>query len=202
MKALFIGAHCDDIELGCGGIINKFCNEWDIRCAVMSRSGIGSENPNLYKTSTESLKILGLSSDKLIFSDNKVSSFQDSRQTIWEELNFLNNTYNPQIVFTHNPDEHQDHVVTYQETIRNFRNVTIIKYQIMRSDRCIKSNFFIELDHKNIYLKIKALLNYKCYAGKNYMQPDIIMAQAKTAGLYIEKTVAEGFIVDKVIWPI
>ena len=87
---LFIGCHPDDIELGCGGLINKLKNEIDIYTLILSKNLDQPKHKNLLTESKKSLKILGVKEKNIIFGDFKSREFSYQRQEIidylWEIL--------------------------------------------------------------------------------------------------------------------
>ena len=64
---LFIGCHPDDIELGCGGLINKLKDEYEIFALNLSKNLDQPEHKNLVNESKKSLKILGVKENNIIF---------------------------------------------------------------------------------------------------------------------------------------
>lgn len=195
MNVLFIGCHCDDIELGCGGTISKFRKKWKIHCHVLSDKDLIGRD--LRSTCRDSLKIVGVKN--VSFSSFRPSFFNEERQEIWKTLNSLNEEIKPDVVFSNEDDEHQDHKTACEETLRNFRNSSIIHYKIPRSAISFSPNLFVELTKKDVDAKCSALVKYKKIYGKNYLSRKNLMSQLRFFGIYPEMDYCESFNAKRIL---
>ena len=191
-KILFIGCHPDDIELGCGGLIQKLPND-KIFAVILSKNNNKPEQKNLMNESTKSLKILGFKTKNIIFKDFKTREFSYSRQEICDYLWTIKKKIKPTCVFTTPNDLHQDHRVCNIETQRVFRDNSIFEYDLARSTIYEKSIMFVTLGKKEIMMKVKALEQFKTYKNKNYFNKDLILSQARNAGIKQSIKFAEVF---------
>ena len=191
-KILFIGCHPDDIELGCGGLIQKLPND-KIFAVILSKNNNKPEQKNLMNESTKSLKILGFKTKNIIFKDFKTREFSYSRQEICDYLWTIKKKIKPTCVFTTPNDLHQDHRVCNIETQRVFRDKSIFEYDLARSTIYDKSIMFVTLGKKEMMVKVKALEQFKTYKNKNYFDEDLILSQAKNAGIKQNIKFAEVF---------
>jgi|LakMenEpi03Aug12_release.lakeMendotaPanAssembly.Ray.scaffolds.fasta_scaffold01099_60 LmbE family N-acetylglucosaminyl deacetylase len=193
MKALFIGCHCDDIELGCGGTIHKRKNDWNIFCAVFSECGPFGSLKELKNYSKKSLEELG--ANEVIFDDFPTNDFWQYRQKIWEKIHELEKSINPDIIFTQCPDNHQDHKTIYEESVRNFKKKDMISYQSsIRNSLDHSWNWFEVLNRSDVDAKINILKNFPCYKDtKIYFTPENIESQLRINAMYIESEFAEAF---------
>ena len=85
-QIFFIGAHPDDIELGCGAFIAHIAGQTEIHCITLSDN---QKNPLLTNLATEhyrSMKILGVPDDHITLKDFETRRFQHLRQEILEYL--------------------------------------------------------------------------------------------------------------------
>lgn len=194
MKVLFLGAHCDDIELSCGGTIHKHKKDWDIFCLVFCPISI--EGENLLEFQNKSFDLLGVKDFKT--SNYRPSFLYEDRQNVWNEINEVKSLGFDKI-FTHMPDEHQDHVVVYEETVRNFQKETIIQYPTIRSLPSHDVNYYEILSKDNIDVKIKSLQCYGIYKDKFYFDDNLILSQATYCGGYIQAKFAESFKIKQFI---
>ena len=192
MKALFIGCHCDDIELGCGGTIHKRKNDWDITCVVLSSCGPFGHLRELRDYSLKSLNELGAT--KVKFENFPTNDFWQHRQRLWQVINDLDAAIKPDIVFTQCVDDHQDHKTLYEETIRNFKKVDVVSYQpTTRNSLSHRWNWFEVLSQENVDAKIIVLDNFPCYNRKIYFVPENVKSQLRINAMYIEEEFAEAF---------
>ena len=194
MKVLFIGCHCDDIELGCGGTIFKHKNKWDITCVNLSKSNVSGDLKELRKISINSLKYLGVK--KIFHYDLMPSKMQ--QQDVWEILK----NHRADIVFTQYKDEHQDHEILYKASLRAFKEKTsIICYQSSPwSCPFFEANYWEKISKKQLKAKLKAISNYySVYSDKKYISKKSIKSSAAANGIFIKAKNAECFKIIKII---
>jgi N-acetylglucosamine malate deacetylase 1 len=169
MKILAIGAHYDDIELGCGGTLHKLIQKGH-EVMYLSFSDCGVES-----LKTECLKALQeLGIKNIILRDVPNRTFSQNRQMILDFLIRMRENFKTDIVFTHgSKDFHQDHEVVYQESLRAFKNVTMLGYNHPWNTIYSVTHLSVSID---VAKKISILRHYKSQAGRKYMQPEYIEA--------------------------
>lgn len=190
---LFIGCHPDDIELGCGGLLNKIKNQYVIFTLTLSKNQVNPNNKNLVEEQKKSLGSLGIKNSKNIIADFKTREMFKQRQEICDYLWMIKEKIKPTCIFITPNDLHQDHQVCNMEAQRVFRDCTILEYFVSRSTFFDRPRIFVELTKKDIEVKIKALKNYKTYKDKNYFYEDSIWTAAKFFGLKLEIPYCEVF---------
>lgn len=202
-KICFIGAHPDDIELGCGALISNIAKKSEILCVTLSDN---QGNPllknldNLVEEHYRSMAVLGVLKQNILLGKFEALSFHHARQEILEYLNELKRTYRPDIVFVHSrSDIHQDHNTVTKEALRAFRGTTVLGFDVLRSSYGFVPNFLVEVTEKDVERKIHALAEYKTYATKYYFDPNIIHATLIRHGALAERPYAEGFDILRVI---
>ena len=125
---LFIGAHPDDIEFGCGGTIAKATSQ-GIRCHTLVFSDcheslpVFHSNPDLIvNESIEALKLLGVLTTDMRWLTFPVRNFDEHRSNI---LDILVKDYRDieweRIYVPNQLDIHQDHNIMTQEGMRAFK---------------------------------------------------------------------------------
>ena len=190
---LFIGCHPDDIELGCGGLINKLKNEYEIYALNLSKNLDQLEHKNLVNESKKSLKILGVKENNIIFGDFKSREFSYQRQEIIDYLWQIKKKINPTCIFITPFDLHQDHQVCNMESKRVFREKSILEYDLVRSTLDRNHSMFVELTKKELDVKIKALEQYKTHSKRNYFKKQAITSIAQSGGIKQELNFCEIF---------
>lgn len=192
-RALFIGAHFDDIELGCGGLICELIKKnYNIEMLVMTNSN-NSLRCKEALTSQEYLQVQNLK--VLDFKDMYVPYNGDSVN----EIDKVVSSFNPDLIFTHWVfDTHQDHRNTALATISacRYKN-NILMYEPIhpagKSYCSFKSQIYIDISD-TITDKIKSLKlhksQYKKY-GKDWI--DAIKGRAKLRGFESNHKYSEAF---------
>lgn len=197
---LFLGAHPDDIELGCGAFIAHIAKQSDIRCVTLSDNQKNSSLKNLVDEHYRSMKILGVAEEKVILGKFETRRFPQARQEILEFLFELNKKLQPEIVFVHTrADLHQDHATIAEEALRAFRGTSVFGYDVIRSSHGFFPSFLIEVNEQDVDLKIKALAEYHTYDNKYYFKPDVTRATLIRNGAIAERSYAEAFDILRMI---
>ena len=196
----FIGAHPDDIELGCGALIADIVDQTNVVCVTLSDN---QENPdllNLVNEHAQSMAILGVKPENAILHDFTTRRFQAARQEILEVMIGLKHQYHPEVVFVHTAqDIHQDHKTITEEALRAFRGTTVLGFDVLRSSYGFFPHFLVEVSEEGVRKKIQALKAYKTYAEKYYFDENIIHATAIRHGALAERTYAEGFDILRIV---
>lgn len=199
-RILFLGAHPDDIEIGCGALISHIAARTEIKCVTLSDN---QKNPTLKNVVSEhyrSMEILGLKKDNIIVGQFETRRFPQARQEILEYMINLNHEFHPDIVFLHTKaDIHQDHATVTEEGLRAFRGTTVLGFDVIRSSYGFFPNFLIEVDEADVNKKILALSEYRTYDSKYYFDPEITRATLIRHGALAERKYAEGFDILRII---
>ena len=191
---LFLGAHPDDIELGCGALIAEIAGVTDIHCYTFSDNQQNPELKDLVAEYAASMQALGLKDGQFELGSFQTRRFPEHRQEVLEQMLALRRQYQPQIVFVHTAkDVHQDHGTLTQEAIRAFRGTTVLGYDVLRSSYGFFPDFLVEVSGQAVENKLLALSQYKTYSNKYYFSSEILRATAIRHGALAERPFAEGF---------
>jgi LmbE family N-acetylglucosaminyl deacetylase len=146
LTILCVGAHCDDIEIGCGGTMlqlkaafPRLRFHWVVLSALGTRGQEALKAAELFTAGCEKEVILKDYRDGFLpYSGGKVKDF-------FEEMK---GQVKPDVVFTHwYGDAHQDHRLISELTWNTFRDHLILEYEIPKYDGDIgRPNVFVPLD--------------------------------------------------------
>jgi len=199
-KVCFIGAHPDDIELGCGALIAHIASSTDILTVTLSNNLKQAAHVNLVEEHYRSMAVLGVPHENIIVADFETRRFPHFRQEILEYLIELNHTHHPEIVFVPTrADIHQDHQTATEEALRAFRGTTVLGFDVLRSSYGFFPNFLVEVTAEDVEQKICALAEYHTYKDKYYFDPNVTRATAIRHGALAERPFAEGFDILRII---
>jgi N-acetylglucosamine malate deacetylase 1 len=191
---LFLGAHPDDIELGCGALIHHIAHQTQVLCVTLSDN---QKNPTLkavVKEHFESMAILGVPEEKVIVGQFTTRIFPDSRQEILEYLLKLRRDFDPDLIFVHSSsDIHQDHNVMTEEALRAYRGITVLGFDVVRSSYGFFPHFLVEVSEEDVNAKIEALSRYETYRDKYYFNNELTRSIMVRHGALAEVPFAEGF---------
>lgn len=193
-RICFIGAHPDDIELGCGAVIARIVGQTEICCVTLSDNQKNPALTSLVDEHYKSMATLGISRESVLLEKFETRKFQEQRQSILEYLIKLNQSFHPDIVFTHTKaDLHQDHKTVTEECLRAFRGTTVLGFDVIRSSYGFFPNFLVEVDEEDVRKKMDALAAYSTYKTKYYFDEEITRATLIRNGALVERRYAEGF---------
>jgi len=199
-RVMFLGAHPDDIELGCGALIHHIVKQTEILCVTLSNN---KKNPDLQAVEEEhrnAMRVLGVPQDHILVGEFETRRFPQARQEILEYIIGLNKSFMPDIIFVHTKaDIHQDHGAITEEALRAFRGTTVLGYDVIRSSYGFFPNFLVEVDESDVQAKLDALACYHTYANRYYFDPEITRSTLIRNGALAERRYAEGFDTLRVI---
>ncbi|MBE0699570.1 MAG: PIG-L family deacetylase, partial [Anaerolineaceae bacterium] len=193
-RVLFIGAHPDDIELGCGALIAHILPQAEVMCVTLSDNQKNPDLPNLPAEYRRSMGVLGVPEKNVVLGTFETRRFPEFRQEILEYMIQLNRSFRPEIVFVHTKaDIHQDHGTITEEALRAFRGTTVLGFDVLRSSYGFFPNFLVEVTEQDVECKVAALAEYKTYATRYYFDANITRATMIRHGALAERPYAEGF---------
>ena len=93
-------------------------------------------------------------------------------------------------------DMHQDHVTCMNEARRAFKGVTLLGYEILRSNFIFNPQLFIEVEAAHLDRKHQAIAKYHTQRGKSYCCHPVVGGLARARGSQSETIEAEAFEVE------
>lgn len=199
-KLLFLGAHPDDIELGCGGLLANVAGRAEVLCVTLSDNQVNPELRRVVEEHHRSMAVLGVPRDRVRLGPFETRNFGRDRQEILEFLFQLHRDHRPDIVFVHTQaDIHQDHSVTTMEALRAFRGTTVLGFDVLRSSYGFFPHFLVEITEEDVATKIRALQEYATYGDKYYFSPEVVRAALIRHGALAERPYAEGFDILRIV---
>lgn len=199
-RVLFLGAHPDDIELGCGALLHRLAGRTNVLCVTLSDN---QKNPELKHVKDEHYKamaVLGVPKEKIVLGPFTTRVFPDSRQEILEYFLKLRADFEPDLIYTHSrQDVHQDHNTMTDEALRAFRGITVLGFDVVRSSYGFFPHFLVEVSEEDVNKKIEALSQYKTYRDKYYFNSELTRSIMVRHGALAEKPFAEGFDILRIV---
>jgi LmbE family N-acetylglucosaminyl deacetylase len=158
---LFIGAHCDDIEIGCGGSVIELLKSYPkarIHWVVLSS---GTNRAREARGSARQL-LRGTADVQVVVKEFRGAYFPSEFEGIKDYFEQLKASVAPDIVFTHARDElHQDHRVVGELTWNTFRDHLILEYEIPKYDGGLGSpSVFVPLPMATVKRKVALLVKF------------------------------------------
>jgi len=184
LRILCMGAHSDDIEIGCGGTILRLAEEypdcefhWVVFSAIGVRRTEAAHAGQLFAGSRLRGPILKE------FQDGFMPYLGGEVKAVFEkELKPIA----PDLIFTHNGnDAHQDHRLISQLTWNTFRNHLILEYEVPKYDGDLgRPSVFVPLDREICETKVRYLTDvFASQCSKLWFEPETFLALMRLRGM-------------------
>ncbi len=199
---LCLGAHCDDIEIGCGGTILRLVSQFpDLEIRWIVFSSTPEREPEALKAADAFLA--NVRKRKITVNKFRDGFFPSEFGKAKEFFEELKKEVSPDIIFTHyRNDRHQDHRVISDLTWNTWRDHLILEYEVPKYDGDFGSpNFFVHLDKDLLDKKVKILK--ECYGSqrsRQWFSEETFRGVARLRGMEsnAKDQYAEGFYCRKV----
>lgn len=184
-KLLCLGAHCDDIEIGCGGTILRLIEQlpqlefyWVAFTSSPERKKEASACAGLFLQDIREKRIV-------------IENFRDGflpydGGRIKEYFENLATQFLPDLIFTHyRHDLHQDHRLICELTWNTFRNHLILEYEIPKYDGDLgHPNLFVQLQASHYRKKVRYLMDsFSSQKSKAWFTADTFQSYMRIRGL-------------------
>ena len=203
LKLLCLGAHSDDIEIGCGGTVLRLISETPnlaVRWVVFSATKIreaearGSAAAFLQGVVDKRIDVGGFRDGYFPFQGAEIKDYFEAIKAEFE----------PTLILTHcSADAHQDHRLIAQLTHNTFRDHLILEYEIPKYDGDLGNPMlFVPLAMDQIRRKIEGLnQHFLSQAGRSWFRNETFLAMARLRGIgcHAPEGVAEAFYTRKLV---
>jgi len=202
VNVLCLGAHSDDIEIGCGGTILHLAEQfpscvlhWVVFSALGVRAAEAQRGAELFAgTSTIKGPILKP------FRDGFMPFVGAEIKATFEELKAIS----PDLIFTHNRrDAHQDHRLIAELTWNTFRDHLIFEYEIPKYDGDLgQPNVFVPLEPKAFQKKVSYIMEaFRSQHARRWFREETFLSLMRLRGIECNASsgYAEAFYCSKIV---
>lgn len=198
LHILCLGAHADDIEIGCAGTLLRLRSEYPgltLHWVVFGAAG-GRE-----AEARHSAAAFGAGITVPGFRDG---FFPYEGAAIKERFEALKREAKPSLIFTHwRGDAHQDHRVIAELTHQTFRDHLVLEYEIPKSDGDLGNpNLLVPISRAQLDRKSGHLLeHFASQAPRPWFTAETFNALARLRGIACNapEGLAEGFYAPKIV---
>lgn len=191
---LCLGAHADDIEIGCGGALQKWLQarpDLRIHWVVFTASAKRAKEA---RASARSL--LGKGAHKIVVKDFPESFLPYEAERVKKYFETLKSSFSPDVVLTHyRDDRHQDHRLLSDLAWNTYRDHLILEYEIPKYDGDLGSpGLFVPLDEELARKKAAHICRYfQTQGNKHWFSEETFLALMRLRGMECASTYAEAF---------
>jgi LmbE family N-acetylglucosaminyl deacetylase len=174
LKILCLGAHSDDLEIGCGGTILRLLDEhpgslvhWVVFSASPEREAEARASAEAFTEKAGSRTVVTKTFRESFFPAQWVEIKEFFEQT--------RRAFEPDLVLCHHRDDlHQDHKTIAELTWNTFRNHLVLAYEIPKYEGDLgKPNVYVPLSREQADRKVALILqHFASQAGRTWFRPD------------------------------
>jgi LmbE family N-acetylglucosaminyl deacetylase len=198
---LCIGAHCDDIEIGCGGTLLRLLEAnpaLEVHYLVLCSDALRKR-----EAQGAARRLLGDAAEKRV----RVHTFRDgflpwSGGEVKECFEALKRSLHPDLILTHTRgDLHQDHRLVSELTWNTFRDHLILEYEIPKYDGDLGApNFFVPLSEAQVARKLEIVLDaFASQRTRRWFDAETFRALLRLRGVECNAVHAEAFHARKLV---
>jgi LmbE family N-acetylglucosaminyl deacetylase len=198
LDVLCLGAHPDDIEIGCGGTLLKLAAARQLQMTVVILTGTLERRAEAIASAAEFFPGADV--------DLRFGEFPDGRLPAhWDRvklfLNEIGTSIRPQLIFAPRSDDaHQDHRLLGEMVPTVWRDALALHYEIPKWDGDLgRVAHYVALSDEIAARKV-ALLD-KCFpsqAGRDWWHGETFLGLMRLRGIECRARYAEGFHANKV----
>jgi LmbE family N-acetylglucosaminyl deacetylase len=184
-RLLALGAHADDIEIGCGGTLLRLAAEvpdlevvWVVFCSTPEREQEARASAEAF--------LAGVARRHVVVKAHRDGFLPYSGVQVKEDFESLKAFGSPDLILTHyREDRHQDHRLVSELTWNTWRNHLILEYEIPKYDGDLgQPNCFAELPTVVTERKIELVLrHFGSQAGKHWLTADLLRSLLRIRGM-------------------
>jgi LmbE family N-acetylglucosaminyl deacetylase len=184
-RLLGLGAHCDDLEIGCGGTMLRLAQErpelevlWVVFASTAERAAEARASAAEFLT--------GFRQSRVVVHEFRDGYLPATWAAAKDAFEGLKKSYGPDIIFTHQrEDRHQDHRVVSDLTWNTWRDHLILEYEIPKYDGDFGTpSVFAPLSGPVVDRKVELILrHFPSQANKHWLTSDLLRAVARIRGM-------------------
>ena len=182
---LCLGAHCDDIEIGCGATLLRWSREHpEARFLWVVFSGAGTREA---ESRAAAARLFGAKTEvELRFHDFRDTFMPAEAERVKQAFEALKAQVAPDVVLTHHlGDRHQDHRLIAELTWNSFRSHLVLEYEIPKYEGDLgQPNVFVPLTTEDLERKVSCLMeSFPSQRTRAWFTADTFRALARLRGI-------------------
>jgi LmbE family N-acetylglucosaminyl deacetylase len=204
LRLLCLGAHADDIEIGCGGSVLRLIAEVPdlvVRWVVFS----GDEERATEARTSAAAFLDGQPNSRVEILRFRESYFPFEGAAIKDFFEALKGDFAPSLILTHGKgDAHQDHRLVAALTHETFRDHLVLEYEVPKYDGDLSNpNFFVPLTRRHVVRKVEFIgKHFPSQRRRRWFTDETFLALARLRGIGCNAPdgLAEAFHADKIVF--
>jgi LmbE family N-acetylglucosaminyl deacetylase len=203
LELLLIGAHPDDLEIGCGGTVLRWAREGRIaRATWLVLSGDEARADEALHSAERFMA--GVPDPRVLIEGFRDGYFPYQGEVIKDAFERVKASVEPDIILTHGRDDrHQDHRLVSELTWQTFRDHLILEFEVPKFDGELSHpDVYVELHDEDAAAKTRLLLEgFPSQRDRPWFTPETFSGIARIRGVECRSAtgLAEGFVARKIV---
>ena len=181
---LCLGAHCDDIEIGCGGTLIELAHRHPgiaFHWVVFSGDPVREQ-----ETRAAATALLAAAPPAVTVHRFRMSYFPQVAAELKDSFEALRAAVRPELILTHHlGDRHQDHRTVAELTWNTFRDHAILEYEIPKYEGDLGTpQVYCPLSDGTVQAKVDTLLRcFPSQAHRQWFDADLFRGHLRLRGV-------------------
>jgi len=183
LKVLCLGAHCDDIEIGCAGTLMTLQERHP---AMRFDWVVFTQEPGRERETREAAARIHGEAASVEVLDFRMSYLPYEGAKVKDRFEAIKARMQPDLVFTHRlEDRHQDHRLVAELTWNTFRTHLVLEYEIPKYEGDLgQPNLFVPLSEGVAARKIEMLMTcFPSQASRPWFRRELFQGQLALRGI-------------------
>jgi LmbE family N-acetylglucosaminyl deacetylase len=192
-RVLAIGAHPDDIELGCAATLAKLHDAGhEVHAIVMTNGERGGDSSRRAGEAGDGAKFVGLTTERVL--DLPDTRLHEHSAEMVAAIEAAIDQYDPTLILTHScNDLHQDHCAVHLASLRAARqHAAVLCYESPSATEAFRPSVFVDVEDY-VDVKVAAVAEHRDQRDKPYMAPERVRGLAVYRGAQAKTHAAEAF---------
>lgn len=185
LRLLCLGAHSDDLEIGCAGTLLQWSRNYDsieVTWAVLCAAGVRETEAD---ASARAL-LSGARTLALVLADFDDAYLPADYRRVKAFFSELQSRVDPHVILTHRlEDRHQDHRLVSELTWQTWRDHLIVEYEIPKYEGDLgQPSLYVPLETEVAHEKVRHLLHhFGTQRSKSWFTPETFYGLMRIRGV-------------------
>ncbi len=202
LAVLCLGAHGDDIEIGCGATVLRLVRQYE--AATFYWAVLGADRGERRAEAEEAARAFlnGACSAQIAIEGFRDGFLPFAGARLKERFEEIKAAFRPDLIFTHDrQDRHQDHRTIAELTWQTFRDAVVLEYEIPKWDGDLGTpNCYVPAPADLAARKVELICeHFKSQHAKPWFTADTFQALMRLRGVESNTAFAEAFHARKIV---
>ena len=200
LRVVCLGAHPDDIEIGCGGTLLTLCDTRELDATVVIPTGSPERHEEALKATTRFLPGARVDMRVLGLRDGHLPAHWGTVKELLEHVAVAAAT--PDVVFAPRRDDaHQDHRLVAELAATVWRDTLVLRYEIPKWDGDLGPvTHYVPIEPATARRKVELLdESFPSQTDRDWWDEETFLGLMRLRGVECRHRYAEGFGVDKAV---